>query len=295
MSLTRASEMMLLNDAPKVGDTPTSSDRMDKRRPAEGVLLYLVSVMLVAAATIVLCSVASISLLGTRKETLMGSRIDNSPLDEKSIGTGFFYTGSSAAPVPVQTKSPSSSEAPNLLSSTPVLQPSGMPLDEAAAEPAPKPPSDGKLSATAVEGAHRSTEAPSIDKTPPPELGGSQEVIAPALSIANEARAAQPASGATMLPLATSDEQPKQNFEIQRSDQANLDQGSAAFTPESRFPEKPQVEENSELFGSTASPKFPRHAASHRPSAAAANHNITEKLNRTELSRLLKGSRAPLQ
>jgi len=296
VSLTRASEMMLLNDDPRVGDTSTSSDRIDKRRPAEGVLLYLVSVALVAAATIVLCGVASISLLGTSKETLTGSRIDNSLLEDKSIGAGFFYSGSSAAPVPVQTKSPSSSEAHNLLSSTPVLQPSAMPLEEAAAEPAPKPPSDGKLSATAVEGTHRSTQGPSIDKTPPLELGGSQEVIAQALSIANEARAAQPASGATMPPLATSDEQPEQNFEIQRNDHANLDQGSAAvFTPEGRFREKPQVMENSELYGSTASPKSPRHATSHRPSAIAANHNITEKLNRAELSRLLNGSRAPLR
>ena len=279
MSLTRASEMMLLlNDDPRVGDTSTSSDRIDKRRAAEGVLLYLVSVVLVAAATIVLCSVASISLLCTSKETLTGSRIDNSPLEDKSIDTGFFYTGSSAAPVPVQTKSPSSSEAHNLLSSTPVLQPSGMPLEEAAVEPASKPPSDGKWSATAVEGTHRSKQRPSTDKTPPPELDGSQEVIAQALSIVNEARAAQPASGATMPPLATSDEQPQQNFEIQRNDHANLDQGSAAFTPEGGFREKPQVKESSELYGSTASPKSPRHAASHRPSTVAANRNITEKI-----------------
>jgi hypothetical protein len=108
VSLTRASEMMLLlNDDPRVGDTPTSRDRIDKRRRAEGVLLHLISVVLVAAATIVLCSVASISLLGTSKETLTGSRIDNGPLEDKSIGTGFFYTGSSVAPVRVQTKSPS--------------------------------------------------------------------------------------------------------------------------------------------------------------------------------------------
>jgi len=98
-----------------------------------------------------------------------------------------------------------------------------------------------------------------------------------------------------MPPLATSDEQPEQNFEIQRNDHANLDQGSAAFTPGGRFREKPQVKESSELYRSTASPKSPRHAASHRPSAVAANRNITEKLNRAELSRLLKGSRAPLR
>jgi len=287
--------MMLLNDDPRVGDTSTSNDRIDERRPAEGVLVYLVSVVLVAAATIVLCSVASISLLGTREEALTESSIDNGPHDEKSIGTGDFYAGSSAAPVPVQTKSPNSSEAHNLLFSTPVLQPSGVPLEEAAAEQTSKPPSDGKLSATPVEGAPHSTQGPSIDKTPPAELGGSQEVTAQALSIAKEAKTAQSASGATMLPLATADKQPEQNFEIQRSDHPNLDQGSAASTPEGRFREKPQVKENSELYGSTASRKSPRHAASHRPSTVAANHNITEKLNRAELSRLLKGSRAPFR
>jgi hypothetical protein len=94
-----------------------------------------------------------------------------------------------------------------------------------------------------------------------------------------------------MPSLTTSDEQP----EHQRNDHDNLDQGSAAFTPEGRFREKPQVEENPELYGSAASPKSPHHAASHRPSAVAANHNITEKLNRAELSRLLKGTQAPLR
>src|SRR6516162_5273151 len=110
---------------------------------------------------------------------------------------------------------------------------------------------------------HRSTMA--IGEGPSPStcsksllrLGNTREVIAQALSIANEARAAQPASGATMPPLAISDEQPEQNFEIQRNDHANLDQGSAVFTPEGRFREKPQVKESSELYGSTASPKSP--------------------------------------
>jgi hypothetical protein len=57
--------MMLLNDDPIIGEILTLSHRIDKRRPAEGVLLYLVSVAFVAVATIVLFSVASISMLGT--------------------------------------------------------------------------------------------------------------------------------------------------------------------------------------------------------------------------------------
>jgi hypothetical protein len=283
--------MMLLNDDPIVGEILTLSHRIDKRRPAEGVLLYLVSVAFVAVATIVLFSVASISILGTSKETLTGSRVDNSAVEAKSISSAFFYTGSSAAPVPVQTESPSSSEANNLLSSTPAPQPSGMPREETVA----KPPPDGGVSPVAVEIPNGSTQGPSTDEPPSPEVGGSQEVIAEPLLIAEEVSAAQHASGATMPPLATSDEQLdqiSQNLEIRRNDYGNLDQGSAAFTTE-----EPQVKESTASYGSTVSPRSPplRHAASHRASAVEADHNITGKLNRAELSRLLKGSRASLR
>ena len=288
-------KMMLLNDDPIVGEILTLSHRIDKRRPAEGVLLYLVSVAFVAVATIVLFSVASISILGTSKETLTGSRVDNSAVEAKSISSAFFYTGSSAATVPVQTESPSSSEANNLLSSTPAPQPSGMPREETVAKPSTKPPPDGGVSPVAVEIPNGSTQGPSTDEPPSPEVGGSQEVIAEPLPIAEEASAAQHASGATMPPLATSDEQPdqiSQNLEIRRNDYGNLDQGSAAFTTE-----EPHVKESTGSYGSTVSPRSPplRHAASHRASAVEADHNITGKLNRAELSRLLKGSRASLR
>ena len=98
-----------------------------------------------------------------------------------------------------------------------------------------------------------------------------------------------------MTPLATSDEQPdqiSQNSEIRRNDYGYLDQGGAAITPE-----EPQVKESTACYGSTVSPRSPplRHAASRRASAVEADHNITEKLNRAELSRLLKGSRASLR
>jgi hypothetical protein len=117
--------MMLPNRDPRV-------------RLAEGVLPYLVSVGLVAAATIILFSLASFSLLGTSKKKLIGSRIDNSPIEDKFIGL-VSYIESNAAPVPVQTKSPSSSEANNLPSSPPVPPPSGMSREEIVAEPTFKP------------------------------------------------------------------------------------------------------------------------------------------------------------
>jgi hypothetical protein len=168
---------------------PGDGGRIGKPRLAEGMLLFLVSVALVAAATIVLFSLASISLLDTSKETLTRSRLD-SPIEDKFIGTVVSYTDSNAAPVPVQTKSPSPSEANNLPSSTQVPLPSGMPREETVAEPALNLPPDGEPSTAAVETPHGSTRGPSTDETPPPELNGSQEVIAQPLSTADEASAA---------------------------------------------------------------------------------------------------------
>jgi hypothetical protein len=107
----------------------------------------------------------------------------------------------------------------------------------------------------AVETPHRSTRGPPTEEASPPEPSGSQQVIAKPLSIADEASAAQHASGATMPWVATSDGEPdqkSQNFEIQRDHQANLEEGSAAFTLENRFPEN-QVKESMGFYGSAAS------------------------------------------
>jgi len=270
------------------------SNRIGKPRLAEGMLLYLVCVALIAAATIVLFSVASISLLGNSKETL----IDNSSNEEKFIGTVVSYLDRNTARVPFQTKSLGSSEANNLPSSTPAPSPAGMPREKAVAEPAIKPRHDGEASIAAVKTTHGSTRGPSSDETAPPELSGSQEVIAQPLSTADEAGAAQHVSGATMPWVATPDGQPdqtSQNLEIQRNHHANLDEGSVAFTPENRFPEN-QVKESTEFYGSAASlgsnpPSL--HAASRGRRAVKANRDkIADQLNHAELSRLLGGERA---
>ena len=205
------------NSARRRGD-PGDVGRIGKPRLAERMFLYLVSVALVACAAILLFSVASISLLDTSKETLTGSRLDNRPIEDKFIGTVVSSTDSNAAPVPVQTKSPISSEADILPSSTPVPLPSGMPREETVAEPVLNLPTNGEPSTAAIETPHGSTRGPSADETPPPELGGSQEVKAQPLSTADEASAAQHALGVTMPTLATSDEQRDQmlqDFEIQ--------------------------------------------------------------------------------
>ena len=317
--------------------------RIDNARLTEGVLLYLASVGLVAAAIIVLFSVASFSLLGTSKETLTGSRIDNNTIKDVSIGTVVLYPDSNAAPVSVQTKSPSSSEANNLPSSTLVPLPSGMSGEGTTVKPSLKPLPHGETSAMAVETPHGSTRGPSTDETPPPEPSGSQQVIAQPLSsaaetsaaavdpphgstvgpstgetpphepsgpqqviaqplsIADEASAAQHAPGATMPWVAIPDgqaDQTSQNFEIQSNHHANLDEGSVAFTPESRFPET-QVKESAGSSGSVASAgSNPRllYAASRGRRAVKANRDkVADQLNHAELSRLLGGGRASRQ
>jgi hypothetical protein len=273
------------------------SDRIDNARLTEGVLVYLASVGLVAAAIIVLFSVASFSLLGTSKETLTGSRIGNNPNEDVSIGTAVFYPGSNTAPVPVQTKLPSSSEANNLPPATLVPPPSGMSGEGTTVEPALKPLPHGETSAIAVETPHGSTRGPPTEEASPPEPSGSQQVIAEPLSIADEASAAQHASGATMPRVATSDGEPdqkSQNFEIQRDHQANPEEGSAAFTLENRFPEN-QGKESMGFYGSAASAGSAPpllHATSRGRRAIKANRDgIADRLNHAELSRLLAGGR----
>ena len=238
---------MLLNDEPSVGEIPISSDRSNKPRPAEGVLLYLVSLALAAAATIVLFGVASIPLLGTSKETLTASRVDNSTVEDKLTGTVFFYTDNSDGPTPVQTRSQSLSEASNLVSSTPAPKLSSTHREETEAKASPNVPPEGGVSATVVAIPNGSTQGPSTDGD---------------------------------------------NFIIQPSDRGNLDHGNAAFTRE-----ESQVKDRTGSYGPTVRPgSLPlRHAASHRASAVEGEHNITKKLNRAELSRLLQDSRASLR
>ena len=258
------------------------SDRIDNVRLTEGVLVYLTSVGLVAAAIIVLFSVASFSLLGTSKETLTGSRIGNNPNEDVSIATAVFYPGSNTAPGPVQTKLPSSSEANNLPPATLVPPPSGMSGEGTTVEPALKPLPHGETSAMAVETPHGSTRGPPTEEASPPEPSGSQQVIAEPLSIADEASAAQHVSGVTMPSVATSNGEPdqkSQNFEIQRDHQANLEEGSAAFTLENRFPEN-QVKESMGFYGSAAS------AGSDSP-CSMPHHAVAARLKPIEMKLLI--------
>src|SRR6516162_6324117 len=290
-------------------------DRADKPRFIKDTFPFLFAVTLVAAAIVVPYSIASISLLDNGGDTLKGSRIDD--VKEKAIGTAVSYGESSTSPVPVQTKSSSSSDADNTASSTPVPPPSGVRSEEIVAEPALMLTPDRKAGATAIETSHGSTQGPSTVQTAPSELSAPQERIAPPVSTADSASAtaietshgstqgrstvetappelsvpqevsAQPASiadsasaaqraAAVTIPLAISDEERDQmfrDFKIQRNGHTNLDQGTAA-------------ERSFDATYSRGAPPL-RHATAHRQDAAEAEHNITRKLNRLELSRLL--------
>jgi len=135
-------------------------------------------------------------------------------------------------------------------------------------------------SATAIETSHGSTRGRSTDQTAPAELSVPQEVSAQPAPTADAANAAQRAAAVT-IPLAISDEERDQvfrNFKIQRNGHTNLDQDTA-------------TERGFDATYSRGAPPL-RHATSHRQDAAEAEHKTTRKLNRLELSRLLKDLRA---
>ena len=106
------------------------SDRTDKPRFIKDTFPYLIAVALLAAAIIVAFSVLSVSLLYTSEETLKGSPIGDSPLEDKVINTAVSHRNSKSSSVQVQTKSPSSNDAGNMPSATAVLPPSNMPREE---------------------------------------------------------------------------------------------------------------------------------------------------------------------
>jgi hypothetical protein len=169
------------------------SDRTDKARLADASILFLVSVALVAAVSIVLFSVASISLLRAGKETLTLFQGHNSHFEDKVIGAIDSHMDGCASPVPAQAKFPTASNVDNMSSSTPVPRSSGMLTDETLAAPALKPTPDREAIATAVGSSNGSTRAPSTDQTLPPVLSPSQQVGASPASIADATNPAQDA------------------------------------------------------------------------------------------------------
>jgi hypothetical protein len=80
----------------------TMTDRTKKTEVKQGILLYLISIGIVGVVTIMLFSVACVSLLGTGKEPLTGC----------CVGEGVFQNlGGTAAPIPAQVYSPTPDSA----------------------------------------------------------------------------------------------------------------------------------------------------------------------------------------
>lgn len=205
------------------------SAQRDKVRRSTSALLYLASLGLVAAATIIMFSAASVSLFGPSKEMFAGSRISDSLTTEKFIGT-VVPAHSNAAPVAPHTKSPSLIKAKNLPSATPVPPPSGVPHEEAVAKSAVAP-SEGEASAAPVETGNTPRQGPATDQTGSPELSGSQQVIVQPPPITDEVSAAANPSGTTMPTRAGPDGQRDplfRDFETPQNQPASLDEGSVA-------------------------------------------------------------------
>jgi hypothetical protein len=177
------------------------SDRTDKARFAEGSILFLAFLALVAAVNMLLFSVASLSLLDASRETLTQFRSDNSPSEDKVIGAVVSPMDRDASPVPTRTKSPSASNADHMSSSTPVPASSGVLTEETSASAALKPIPDSEASATAVETSNALTRAPSADETPP-ELNPSQRMKASPASIAEDVTTVESSNGSTRAPSA---------------------------------------------------------------------------------------------
>jgi len=177
------------------------SDRTDKARFAEGSILFLAFLALVAAVNMLLFSVASLSLLDASRETLTQFRSDNSPPEDKVIGAVVSPMDRDASPVPTRTKSPSASNADHMSSSTPVPPSSGVLTEETSASAALKPIPDREASATAVETSNALTRAPSADETPP-GLNPSQRVKASPVSIAEDVTTVESSNGSTRAPSA---------------------------------------------------------------------------------------------
>jgi hypothetical protein len=97
----------------KVDITAIMRARIDQAVPTMGVLLQLVSIGLVAAATAILFSIASFSFLGAGPGTFTGSDTRNGGVEFNSMRYGSApYTGGNAAFVPAETTSPKPSFEP---------------------------------------------------------------------------------------------------------------------------------------------------------------------------------------
>jgi hypothetical protein len=179
----------------------TSNSAMAKRnegsRPALSTLLDLVSAGLVAAATILIFSIASFSFLYTNEGLPRGSEIRDRGVEVKPEPSGVIpYSHANRPPGPAETELPGPAAEATLSTSPPEsrLADDMQPPEIMGAQPASKPP-PGASEGSTTQDAALSRAMP----TQPPEIMGAQPVSEPPPG-ASEASATQDASLSGTVP-----------------------------------------------------------------------------------------------
>ena len=144
--------------------TTTTANRTEEPRNALSSLIYVISVTLVAAATIVSFGVASFSFLNTSNE-MASSGIRDWGVELKPVLSGVVpSTHANAALVPAESPLPSPAAEATLRASPPVsaapynMQPPGV----GGPQPGSKQPRLGTSAASATEDASRSGTMPTL-------------------------------------------------------------------------------------------------------------------------------------
>jgi hypothetical protein len=198
------------------------TDRREKSAVRVDVLLHLVFIGLIGAATIILFSVAAVSLLGIGKEPPANFRVGHSVLP---------YTDANAASAPPETSSTSLDSAKVL----PAFLQQGAPTSEAAgvsgAEPAYERPSPDHDASTATLETADAALIPGLSDiaTRSTEGSGSEHATAGLLPVA-EANTIPDVSldvPTVMIPAEERDEVPP-NVEIRQNQPGKLDRASLA-------------------------------------------------------------------
>jgi hypothetical protein len=199
------------------------TDRSKKAVVTVDMVLHLVSIGFVGAATVILFSVASVSLLGPGKEPLTGCRIGDAV---------FRCTNGNAAPIPAQTYSPTL-ELAKILSASP---PQGASISEApevrGAKPGFELPSPDHDASTTISEARDAALRPGalITQTQSTEVSGSEQAATERLLIADEVNATPDTSRGT-VPTEIPNERVDQisrSVEIKQNQPTKLDQDDAA-------------------------------------------------------------------
>ena len=212
----------------------TSNSAMAKRnegsRPALSTLLDLVSAGLVAAATILIFSIASFSFLYTNEGLPRGSEIRDRGVEVKPEPSGVIpYSHANRPPGPAETELPGPAAEATLSTSPPEsrLADDMQPPEIMGAQPASKPP-PGASEGSTTQDAALSRAMP----TQPPEIMGAQPVSEPPPG-ASEASATQDASLSGTVPTLPSPVEQRdrvfREFELHQHPKVSFDEENTAL------------------------------------------------------------------